>query len=166
MTNDVLIDAFTRIKEVVHDTVEELSTSDLIYRPSDDANSIAWLVWHLSRVQDDHMSELAGHEQTWTADDWYEQFGMPFGEDATGYGQSSSDVAKVQATPEQLLGYHDAVYDKTVTYIKTLSDADYTKVIDTSWNPPVTIAIRIVSVISDDLQHCGQAAYVRGLLGK
>lgn len=163
-TNDILIDEFERIKEIVHQTAKDLDDEALTYRPGDDANSIAWLLWHLARVQDDHMSELAGHEQTWTTDGWYDKFGLPFDKSATGYGMTSDEVGDVKASADLLTGYYDAIHDKTIAYLRTLDDKDCEKIIDTSWDPPVTVAVRIVSVIEDDLQHCGQAAYVKGLL--
>jgi hypothetical protein len=163
-TNDLLIDAFTRIQDVVHDTVEDLDEDGLTYRPSDDANSIAWLVWHLARIQDDHIADVAKHEQVWIADGWYDKFDLPFDKESTGYGHDSSDVAQITSSSELLLGYYDAVHDKTIKFIKTLNEKDYDKIVDKRWDPPVTLAVRIVSVISDDLQHAGQAAYIRGLL--
>jgi hypothetical protein len=36
--------------------------------------------------------------------------------------------------------------------------------VDESWDPPVTLGVRLVSVISDDLQHAGQAAFLRGVV--
>lgn len=163
-TNEILIDAFSRIKEVVHDTVEGLDNEDLAYRPAKDANSIAWLAWHLTRIQDDHIAGLIGHEQTWTANGWYDKFGLPFDKNSTGYGHGSSDVAQITVDGKLLLGYYDAVHAKTIGFIETLNEKDYDKIVDKRWDPPVTMAVRIVSVISDDLQHAGQAAYIRGLL--
>jgi hypothetical protein len=37
-------------------------------------------------------------------------------------------------------------------------------VVDEAYDPPVTLGVRLVSVLSDDLQHVGQAAYARGLI--
>jgi hypothetical protein len=51
-----------------------------------------------------------------------------------------------------------------VDYISTLTEGDLARVVDTRWEPPVTVSVRLVSVIADDLQHVGQAAYVRGIL--
>jgi hypothetical protein len=48
--------------------------------------------------------------------------------------------------------------------VRSLSEADLTRVVDRNWDPPVTVSVRLVSVIADDLQHVGQAAYVRGIL--
>jgi uncharacterized damage-inducible protein DinB len=138
---------------------------DLAKRVDDDANSIAWLLWHLTRVQDDHIAEVAGGEQLWTSDGWADRFGLPFSADETGYGQSSSDVGEVNGVSGELLtGYHDAVHERTIRFVEGLDDADLGRVVDTRWDPPVTLGVRLVSVISDDLQHAGQAAFVAGML--
>lgn len=164
---DVLTDAFGRVKQVVDAAVEGLDAEALAFRPEARANSIAWLVWHLTRVQDDHMADVAGTEQVWTADGWVERFGLPFRAEATGYGHSSADVAAVRPTSADVLtGYHDAVHDATVGYVKGLTDADLTRIVDRSWDPPVTLGVRLVSVVSDNLQHAGQAAYVRGIISR
>lgn len=165
-TDTILIDAFERVRGVVHRVLDGLDEAALTARPTPDANSIGWLVWHLTRVQDDHVAELAGVEQRWTADGWAARFGLPFGDDEIGYGQSSADVAAVRGVPAELLaGYHDAVHAATVGYVRGIDAAELDRVVDRSWDPPVTAAVRLVSVISDDLQHAGQAAYVKGLLG-
>lgn len=164
IVNEVLVDAFGRIKEVVHHVVGGLSPDQLAARPGERANSIAWLVWHLTRVQDDHVADLAETEQLWTAEGWVDRFGLPLEARATGWGHSSDEVAAVRAPADLLTGYHDAVYTHTVSFLHGLTEADYPRIVDTSWDPPVTLAVRLVSVIGDDLQHAGQAAYVRGLL--
>lgn len=161
---ELIIDAFTRIKEVVESTVSDLNEQQLAFRPNKTGNSIAWLVWHLTRVQDSHIAELLDAEQVWSVDGWAEKFDLPFDHTATGYGQSSVDVAQVLASAELLSGYHEAVYAKTAAYLEALEHDDYAKIVDENWNPPVTLGARLISVISDDLQHAGQAAYVRGLL--
>lgn len=163
VSNELLADAFGRIQEVVHQTVKGLSKEDLAFRPTESTNSIGWLVWHLTRIQDDHIADVAHTKQVWSIG-WSKRFALPFAEDATGYGQSSKDVAAVQVSADLLLDYHDAVHAATVTYLQSLRDEDYERIVDTRWNPPVTLAVRLISVVSDDLQHAGQAAYVRGLL--
>ncbi|WP_206074654.1 mycothiol transferase [Antribacter gilvus] len=161
---DLLVDAFGRIREVVHSAVDGLSDDDLAFRADEDANSIAWLVWHLTRIQDDHVADVAGTGQVWSDDGWHPRFGLPFPARDTGYGHSPDDVAAVRASSDLLAGYHDAVHDRTARYVADLSDDELDRVVDTSWDPPVTLGVRLVSVISDDLQHAGQAAFVRGLV--
>jgi uncharacterized damage-inducible protein DinB len=166
-STELLIDAFGRIRDAVHRAITGLTADDLAARVDDDANSIAWLVWHLTRVQDDHIAEVAKSEQLWTSDGWADRFGLPFSADETGYGQSSSAVGEVNGVSGELLaGYHDVVHERTIRFIEGLDDADLARIVDTRWTPPVTLAVRLVSVISDDLQHAGQAAFVAGMLNR
>jgi len=161
---ELLADAFERIREVVHQTVEGLTAEVLASRPDAEANSIAWLVWHLTRVQDDHVADITGEEQLWTALDWSQRFGLPFELSDTGYGHGSREVAVVLADAATLIGYHDAVCDSTLRFVGHLRDPALDRIVDEDWDPPVTMGVRLVSVISDDLQHAGQASYLRGLL--
>ncbi len=161
---DLLTDAFDRIREQVHAVVEGLRPDQLTYRVDGEANSIAWLVWHLTRVQDDHIADVAGGAQAWIGDGWAERFALPLDAADTGYGHGSDEVAVVRADGGLLTAYYDAVHARTVGFVASLSDDDLTRVVDRSWDPPVTLGARLVSVIGDDLQHVGQAAFVRGLV--
>ena len=162
---DLLVDAFGRIRRVVHRVVDGLTPEEMAFRIDGEANSIAWLVWHLTRIQDDHIADAAEIEQVWTSDGWTEQFGLPFDHSATGYGHSSDDVAAVRVNSGELLTrYHDAVHEQTLRFLESLDDADFDRIVDEFWDPPVSLGVRLVSVISDDLQHCGQAALVRGIV--
>jgi uncharacterized damage-inducible protein DinB len=161
---DVLTDAFGRVREEVHASVDGLTDDQLAYRVDGTANSIAWLVWHLTRIQDDHVCDAAGTEQAWTSDGWAKRFNLAFGDRATGYGDTSEDVAAVHASAELLTAYYDAVHERTLRYVGGLTDADLPRIVDEGWDPPVTLGVRLVSVISDDLEHAGQAAFVRGIL--
>jgi hypothetical protein len=161
---ELLVDSFGRIREVVHRVVDGLSPEELAFRIDPAANSIAWLVWHLTRIQDDHLAGAFEAEQVWTAKGWAERLGLPFDPRDTGYGHQADDVAAVQVASGVLAGYHDAVHRQTVGYLGRLSDADLGRVVDRAWDPPVTMGVRLVSVIADDLQHAGQAAFVRGIL--
>jgi uncharacterized damage-inducible protein DinB len=163
-TSELLIDAHSRIQEVVHEVVEGLDDKTLATRPAESANSIAWLVWHLTRVQDDHLADAGGHEQVHTADGWHERLGLPLEAADTGYAHTSEQVALVRLSADQLLGYYDAVYARTVEFLKTVTDDGLDRIVDRQWNPPVTLGVRLVSVINDCDQHAGQAAYVKGLL--
>lgn len=162
---ELLADAFDRIEQVVTRALAGLSDEQLAARPGPAANSVAWLVWHLTRIQDDHVAGVAGTEQAWTAGGWYDRFGLPFDPADHGYGHTSEQVAAVRVSGELLLGYHAAVHANTDRYVRTIADADLDRVVDTSWDPPVTAGVRLVSVVSDCLQHAGQAAYARALPG-
>jgi hypothetical protein len=162
---DVLVDAFGRIRDIVHRVVGGLSPEDMAFRIDGEANSIAWLVWHLTRIQDDHIAGVSDLEQVWTTSDWATRFDLPFDTRATGWGHSSDQVAAVQVESGVLLtGYHDEVYEQTIAFTSRLTETDLDRIVDDSWDPPVSLGVRLVSVISDNLQHAGQAAFVRGVL--
>jgi uncharacterized damage-inducible protein DinB len=163
-SNDLLLDAFERIRDEVNPAVNGLSPEELAFRLDAESNSIAWLVWHLTRIQDDHISHLAGKEQVWTAQGWAERFALPIAVTDTGYGHGPADVSSVTTDAASLLGYFEDVHQSTVDYLHTLSEEDLERVVDRRWDPPVTVSIRLVSVIADDLQHVGQAAYLRGVV--
>lgn len=159
----MLCDAFDRIREHVHEVLDGIDEAHLSYQPEAKSNTIAWLLWHLTRIQDDHVADVAGVEQRWTADAWCERFDLPFEPSATGWSQSTDEVAAVRASAELLAGYHDAVHAASGAYLRTLGGEDLDHVVDERWDPPVTLGVRLVSVVTDDLQHVGQAAYLRGL---
>lgn len=162
--SDLLIDALDRVKESVHAVVEGLDESQLTARLDPGANTIAWLVWHLTRVTDDHVADAAGSTQVWTGDGWAERFALPFEENAHGYGQTADDVAQVRVPAELLAGYQDATHARAVAYVGELDAADYDRIVDERWDPPVTLAVRLLSVVNDATQHAGQAAFVRGVI--
>jgi uncharacterized damage-inducible protein DinB len=162
---ELLTDAFERVLQTATAAVDGLTDEQLTSRPERDANSIAWLVWHLARVQDDHVADVAGTDQVWTAQDFVTRFDLPFDTGATGYGMNSEEVGHVRVGAGLLADYVRAVHDATVAYLATVSAEDLDRVVDERWDPPVTLGVRLVSVVSDDLQHAGQAAYLRGLLG-
>jgi uncharacterized damage-inducible protein DinB len=164
-STELLADAFGRLDGIVHRVVDGLTSQQLAERVHGSANSIGWLVWHLTRIQDDHVADVAGTEQVWIAGGWAERYALPFDVMATGYGQGPDEVAAVRVgTGELLTGYYYAVHEQTLHYLQGLTDEDLDRVVDTSWTPAVTLGVRLVSVVSDDLQHAGQAAFVRGLL--
>jgi len=164
-TAELLADAHGRIQEVVHEAVEGLTAEELATTPDRGGNSVAWLVWHLTRVQDDHIAEVTDREQIWTAEDWHGRFGLPFRPSATGFGHSPAQVAEVRVADGALLtGYYDAVHEAALDYLAGLTGTDLDRIVDERWDPPVTLGVRLVSLISDDLQHAGQAAYLRGIL--
>ena len=158
---DLLVDSFTRVRELVVELTDGLTEEAATFRPGPQANSIGWLSWHLTRIQDDHVAGLAGVEQAWPA--WRERFGLPFSDWATGYGQTSEEVAAVRVTGGLLAGYHADVHALTLDYLEPITAEELARVVDTRWKPPVTASVRLVSVLGDVYQHLGQAAYVRGL---
>ncbi|MGV1007678.1 MAG: mycothiol transferase [Dermatophilaceae bacterium] len=165
LARDLLRDAFDRVAQAVVQVLDGLDEAQLLWQPDPGANSVAWLVWHLSRVEDDHVADVGRVEQVWTSQGWSERFGLPYAVRAVGYGQSAEEVAAFTvADPGLLGGYYAAVHAQTRSVLDAMAAQDYARIVDRRWTPAVTAAVRLVSVVNDTTQHVGQAAYVRGLL--
>lgn len=163
----LFLELYGRIPPLARSAVDGLDATALAVRPAVDANSIGWLVWHLARVQDHHVAELLDSDQLWAGGDWARRCGLEPDPADTGYGHSAEQVGSVLPEgPEVLLEYLDAVDRRTRTMLVGLVPEDLDRVVDRRWDPPVTLGVRLVSVADDCLQHLGQAAYVRGLLGR
>jgi hypothetical protein len=164
---EVLADGFARIRETVADVLSGLTPDQLTFRIDADANPIGWLVWHLTRVQDDHVAKAFGAVQVWSSGGWAKRFGLPESTMETGYGHTTEQVAAVAsatASMSLLAGYHEETYTQTARLVSAVADADLDRVVDTRWSPPVTLGVRLVSVLNDDMMHVGQATYAHGIV--
>lgn len=160
----LLRDGFERIREGLAAVVAGLTPEELSWRPDPDANSLGWLVWHLSRQQDAQVAQLSGDESPWKTE-WHDRLGLAYKRGASGYGMSSKEVGQFSVPDADLLvGYHDATYDLTMRWLNEVSEDDWQVVVDPNWDPPVTMAVRAMSVLEDSAKHLGQAEYVRGML--
>lgn len=163
-TNDLVLDTLGRVHELIPAILGGLSADDLRWRPDASANPMGWLTWHFLRVEDDHLAGLVGVDQVW-ADGWSERFHLPYAACAHGYGMTADEVGAFTVEgPELLIGYADAVWQQAQRIVAGLTDADYDRIVDTRWDPPVTLSVRMVSVMNEIAQHVGQVAYVKGLL--
>jgi hypothetical protein len=162
---ELLRDSFTRLIEHVDSITDDLTDDVLYYQPSDDANSIAWLLWHSARVQDAQLSDVAGVEPLWTRDGWADRFGLDLPRDSSGYGHTPEEAAKVRAPVELLAGYYHAVHQSTLEFVASVTPDELARIVDKRWTPAVTASARIVSIIDDCAQHLGSAAYLKGIAG-
>ena len=162
--SDLLLDTLSRVRESVHAVLESTPEDRLAQPPAEGANTVAWLVWHLTRVLDEQVAEVFGYPAVWAAGGWCERLALPLPPDAHGYGMSFDEVLQVRASSEHLRGYFDAASAAAEEPLRGVDDAGLDRVVDAAWDPPVTLAVRLVSVLDDCTQHAGQAAYASGIL--
>ena len=163
---DLLLELYGRIRPLAEQSVSGLSPDQLTAVVVPGTNPVGWLVWHLARVQDHHVAELLDAEQLWATGEWAGHFGLSPDPSNVGYGHSPDDVVAVQPESAQVLLYYlDAVSTRTDELLRSVSPSDLDRIVDRRWDPPVTLGVRLVSIADDSLQHLGQAAYLRGLLG-
>src|SRR3954449_6041308 len=128
---DLLLYAYGEIQQTLGRALSGVPAEQLTARVGPESNPIGWLAWHLLRVQDDHVAEVAGREQVWTAEGWSQRFGLPLDDDATGYGVGPDEVAAVRIEdPQLLLEYGASVHARTAEFLQGLSDEDLDRVVD------------------------------------
>ena len=163
--SELLIDVFDRVAEHVNEAVSDLDLDALHAAPEPGSNPIAWLVWHLTRVQDHHIAEIVDEPQVWISGNWAPRFGVEPDAQDIGYGHTWEEVLTVRAeSAAVLVEYYAAVAARTRLLLERTTSTDLDRVVDNRWNPPVTLGVRLVSIADDDIQHAAQATYVRGIL--
>ena len=159
----LLVWVFKRVSEVLEKALEGLTKDELRYMPTTDCNSIGWLTWHLTRAQDSIISRFMEKEQLWISDKWYSKFNRSADSTDSGVGHSSEEVSNFQSPDTKtLLDYHHAVLKQTDEYINRLSTSELEREVDNLSRP--TVGLNLAALISDNLQHVGQIAYLRGML--
>jgi uncharacterized damage-inducible protein DinB len=162
----LLLELYGRIPPLARQAVDGVDPERLTEAPGPGANTIAWLIWHLARVQDHHVAEVLGSAQLWVEGDWADRFGLTPDPSNIGYGHDPADIGTVRPDgPDVLIEYLEAVDRRTQTFLESLTSEDLDRIVDRRWDPPVTLGVRLVSIADDSLQHVGQAAYLRGLFG-
>jgi hypothetical protein len=150
--------AYRSIKQATDDLPDE----QLYYQPTPETNSIAWLVWHLSRWRDAVSATISGEPQIWVSAGWAERCGMP--DERTGLGDTPAQVTAFCVERAVLFGYVDAAHQHTVERVAKLTPTQLVQpmVSHTGERRPAWRAL--AGVCSDSAQHTGQIAYLRGLL--
>src|SRR2546428_4206833 len=154
-TKAIVLDALDRIRSILHRTLTGLTLDDMHRQPSSDTNSIAWLTWHLTRVQDNGISGLFDQEQAWISEGWHAQFGMEPDPDNEGQGHTPAQVAAFRASSVQLLlDYHDSVSARSKAFIGGLPPADFHRPLhQPQYQPGPTLGGRGLSILSQNLSH-------------
>jgi uncharacterized damage-inducible protein DinB len=146
----------------VKPALQGLSDADLAKRPTDQCNSIGWLLWHLTRVEDAILSNVGGRPQVWAEGQWHEKFGMPA--TAMGMGDTLEQVAAFKPSLANLQSYADAVRQKSLAVLKSLSPADLEREVPAPGGGTRKVGDYLGILMIDHLQHSGQIAYLRGYL--
>ena len=161
---ELATDSLKRVSDGVRRVLDGIDPDLLTAQLDGDTNTVAWLIWHLARVQDAQVAQIAHIDQVWTVGGWAKKFALELPDTDTGYGHTPEEVRAVAASAATLQSYYNAVEHQTNLYLHTLTEAALDQVIDTRWDPPVTLGVRLISILDDDLEHIGQAAFLRGIL--
>ena len=142
-----------------------LGTDELLYRPTYEANSIAFLVWHFPRIADNTFNRsVNGSTPVWEYDKWYEKFGLEI--TATGTGFTSDQVAAFKPNRELLTGYLESVQQSLDEGLSNMTPEDLDHPLDPE-NPRATVGRQIQSIIvGHGFFHLGEVRFLKGLQGR
>lgn len=140
-----------------------LTSEQLNTHPAGHPNSVAWLLWHAGREVDVQLAYLSGEAQQWDA--FRSRFTLGDLGETVGYGHTTEQAGQIKVNDQSLLvDYLEAALTALIDYTSGLPDAAFDEIVDRNWEPPVTRAQRLTSIIDDASQHVGQAAYASGAL--
>ena len=169
-TLEMLIDVLSRSRERFDRAFDGVTLEQANTRPTPDLapriDSLTWLAWHTARELDIQVAPLAGLEPVWITGGHRERFALPLPDDTEDWHHTPEQAALVRVDDLTVLtDYLDAAYALIRGYLAGLTTASLDDVVDRAWDPPVTRASRLASIIDDAAQHSGQAVYTRRLLG-
>ncbi len=170
-TLEMLIDVLFRSRERFDRAFDGVTLEQANTQPTPDLapriDSLTWLAWHTARELDIQVAPLAGVEPVWVTGGHRERFALPLPDDTEDWRHTPEQAAQVVVGDLSILfTYLDDAYTLATTYLRSLTPETLDDIVDDSWDPPVTRAVRLASVIDDAAQHSGQAVYTRRLGGR
>ena len=161
----MLSDGYAGVLRTLDYTLAGLTVDDLDWQPKPDCNSIGWVVWHLTRLQDKTVSDFTGEAQLWIKEGWHKKFNRPADAKDTGGRMKPEELPTFKSPPvDVLMGYFKAVLARSQKYFATLKPADLDKIVEgTPFPKPPTRGGLLLIIMGDGLQHAGQASYIRGM---
>ena len=157
--------ALQRNWDMVSTAVAGVDDATLASMPNDQSNSIAWLVWHMTRVVDRFIhSRFQDTGQVWVEGGWHDRFGMAADPDEFGIGWSADQVASWPSpSRDALMGYYDAVNDAARDYINGLDAEGLARHVPAAApGTTMSVADALGILVWDNIVHGGQVAYIRG----
>jgi uncharacterized damage-inducible protein DinB len=157
--------ALERNWDMIDRALEGLDDATLARQPSDQCNSITWLLWHMSRVVDTFMTtRIREKPQLWLSEGWHQRFGMADDPDDRGVGWTAAQVAAWSAPGRDvLIGYYQAVRAAAREFLSSVTPAELEKtIVFPPSDEPRSVASALGQMTWDAISHGGQIAYLRG----
>ena len=163
---DFIIRSLEEIQEDLKRSVDGLTKEDLMTQPQPGANHIAFMIWHMTRVEDKLLHNLFQcSPQLWESGKWYERMGLPEDPKSTGFGYTAEQVSCFPSVqPHELMDYVEAVRADTLDYLENIDAASLDEKVTAPPLGEVSIGNLISILVVELAQHVGQIAYVRGLV--
>ena len=153
-----LLDEEKYFQEAIYD----ISDAELIWQPSDGANNINWIIWHMARVEDMWFNFFCNQRlELWETSNWYTHFNLPTRDN--GFGHTIDQIAAFpKLNLADLLKYREEVRTSTVIYLMSLNEEGL-NIVPREQRPEMAISDVFVHILNELFQHVGHINYIRGL---
>jgi len=142
-------------------TCYDLSSEQLVWRPAPTANNIGFILWHLVRNEDARVTNTGKlGADLWATGSWHEKFGQPT--TAPDPGDRMGLRALAIPSLDVLVGYAEAVHQRTLGYLAVLTPDSLDKLPDPA-RPEYDVSGSLRHLITHKNNHHGQIDYLRGL---
>ena len=161
---ELFLDSLAKADGDLRRAVDGLTRDELMAQPAGPrSNPIGWLLWHLTRAQDNLGSRAAGKATVWASQKWYEKLGME--ETPASFTPDTVNTFDPKSL-DTIMGFYDAVYASTQEWAKALKEADFDRESPAAnpSQPSRTVRELLAIIVNDNVQHIGQVAFLRGMV--
>jgi uncharacterized damage-inducible protein DinB len=158
--------SLNELQAALVESIDDLTQEESFRQPQPGANHIAFMLWHIVRVEDWFFHYLFQRvPQVWESESWHEKLGLPEDPKATGFAYTTEQVDGFPSVQlRDLRAYGEAVRAETLDYLRNTDAAKLDETVKSRLFGEVSIGSLIGHVIVELSQHVGQIAYVRGLV--
>ena len=153
--------------QVALDTaLDGLTGDELMWQPQPGANHIAFILWHMFRVEDWFFQYLFQRvPQVWEEEKWHDRLGLPADPWAVGFGYTAEQVDGFpRVCLRDLVAYAKAVRARSLDYLRRAEPATFDTVVRSRVFGETTVGDRVSHLVVEIAQHVGQIGYLRGLV--
>ena len=160
-TNEILLASLNESMGYLTRSLDGLTQEEITWTPTPHSNSLAFILWHVTRAQDFWVNEIIRRSSSiYETEGWREKLGTPK-DTGTGY---TEEQLRAWPTPrlEDLRGYARAMYLSTRSLLDSIAPEDLARTCQPS-GAEMTIGASLTHLITEIAMHVGQIDYLRGV---
>lgn len=168
----VLLDAFQLAHRNLRAAVLDLTPEQLVWRPQEGANSVAFYLWHVPRTTDFYINRrLRSEPELWSRDNWRARIPIEAEGQGTrglgiGSGFTDQQVGAMPALPpSQYLAYLDVVAAQVEAWLTTLAPEELLEEREREGFQKAQVLRVVLAALGHSHSHTGEIGYVKGLMG-
>jgi len=166
---ELLQQAFHLAHQGLRIAVKRLSTEQILWRPQEGANSIAFYLWHIPRTTDFYLHRrILGGTEIWASQEWEKTLPVLTEGSSSGIGTGFTDQ-QVGAMPalavSTYVSYLDAVESALYDWLGDQTPEQLDAEIQREGFQKAQVLRVLLSALGHTHGHTGEIGYIKGLMG-